>query len=83
VGAAVTSQPGLDEPDEAGRPWTVDTSTPQPPSGVRAVIVPPVRPVLSPAAARALLRLLVNVYAKRSAQAEPSKGTNDHREHRR
>jgi hypothetical protein len=50
---------------------------------VRAVIVPPVRPVLSPAAARALLRLLVNVYAKRSAQAEPSKGTNDHHEHRR
>jgi hypothetical protein len=43
------------------------------PSGVREVIVPAEPPTFTPAAARALLRLLLAVHEKRTRQSNPSR----------
>lgn len=43
------------------------------PSGVREVVVPAEPPTFTPAAARALLRLLLAVHEKRTGQPNPSR----------
>ena len=64
-----------DRPD--GGPWTVDASADRPRTGVRRVILPADPPVLSPCAARALLRLLRVVHEQRHRHCDPTPRTPD------
>jgi hypothetical protein len=72
--SGVDDKTALDQTDGTMRPWTV-----RPPSGarsgVRAVSVPPEPPVISPTVARALLRLLLAVHAKRNSCPIKPEGT--------
>jgi hypothetical protein len=72
----MTTEPRLDSADEAKRPWTSATPTKQPQTGDVTVIVPAEPPVLSVAAARALLRLLVNTRDKQIAHTQSMKEGN-------
>jgi hypothetical protein len=69
----MTTESSLDGAGWAKRPWTSAPPTTPTQPGEVTVIVPTQPPVLSPTAARALLRLLAHARGKQQTHSQPEK----------